>query len=273
MINMKFSSLVVAVSTISIMGFVEAACNCSSSYAGNYIVNTSRLPLTMRSGHGTGYSKVASIPKGATVYVSASNGTWAHVIYNGRTGYASMQYLKKVNQPTPVSNANAVANQVKNKIWWMKDNLYGYKHGTRYTGASQCRGFANNVYTCLFSGVSRISGYTNDNFGASSYAGSYQVARIAWFRSSDVSTVKNFFMKGKPGYFVQMGRRNRKNSSGNAQAPHSAILAGVFDGGCDFYEANTDGRNTIYLRWYTWDALANNNLGFTMYAPNRYQLK
>ena len=62
----------------------EAACNCSSNYAGSYIVNTSKLPLTMRSGHGSNYAKIASIPKGAKVYVSASNGSWAHVSYNGR---------------------------------------------------------------------------------------------------------------------------------------------------------------------------------------------
>lgn len=74
------------------------SCGCSNSYAGNYIVNTSRLPLTMRSGHGSNYGKVTSIPKGTTVTVSASNGTWAHVNYNGSDGYASMQYLKKVEE-------------------------------------------------------------------------------------------------------------------------------------------------------------------------------
>lgn len=155
----------------------------------------------------------------------------------------------------------------------MKANLGGYIHGTKYTEYGQCRGFANKVYTYLFPGVSSITGYTSDNFGASSYPGSYKVGRIAWFGSGDVNTVKSLFRNAKAGYFVQMGRRNKKNSSGNAQAPHSAILAGVYDGGCDFYEANTDGQNTIQLNWYTWDALASRNVGFTIYAPNKYVLK
>lgn len=261
----------------------EAACNCSSNYAGSYIVNTSKLPLTMRSGHGSNYAKIASIPKGAKVYVSASNGSWAHVNYNGRNGYASMQYLKKVSQQNTIfsgvirgvenaTNLN-VTTQVKDRIYWMKSNLNGYKNGARYTGSGQCRGFANNVYTYLFPGVQRISGYTNDNFGASRFDGSFKVDRIADFAPNDVNTVKNFFRKAKPGYFVQMGRRYSLNSSRDAAKPHSAILAGVYDGGCDFYEANADNKNTIQLNWYTWNKLADMNKGYTLYAPQNYRLK
>ena len=103
------------------------SCGCSNSYAGIYIVNTSRLPLTMRSGHGSNYGKVTSIPKGTTVTVSASNGTWAHVNYNGSDGYASMQYLKKVEEGSistglkkgiegSISKSNASTSIVQQKI-------------------------------------------------------------------------------------------------------------------------------------------------------------
>ncbi len=71
-------------------------CRCSTDYAGEYCVSTSSLPLTMRGGHGTGYPSVASIPKGARVYVSRADGNWAHVEWNGRTGYCSMSYLTKI---------------------------------------------------------------------------------------------------------------------------------------------------------------------------------
>ncbi|MBQ7048541.1 MAG: InlB B-repeat-containing protein, partial [Clostridia bacterium] len=74
-------------------------CSCSTSYAGIYICTTSNLNLTIRSGHGSSYSAIGSIPPGATVTVSKASGTsssdWAHVTYNGVTGYASMQYLSK----------------------------------------------------------------------------------------------------------------------------------------------------------------------------------
>ena len=81
-------------------GSGEAECSCSDSYAGNYVCSTSTTPLTIRSGHGTSYSSIGSIPSGATVYVSKASGSssndWAHVSYNGITGYASMKYLKPV---------------------------------------------------------------------------------------------------------------------------------------------------------------------------------
>lgn len=72
-----------------------SGCNCSESYAGDYVVTTNSQPLTMRSGHGTGYSAIASIPKGSVVYVSKSDGSWAHVNWEGHEGYCSMQYLTR----------------------------------------------------------------------------------------------------------------------------------------------------------------------------------
>lgn len=74
----------------------SAPCTCSTDYAGDYIVNTNSQPLTMRSGHGTGYGVVTTIPKGSQVYVSKSDGSWAHVEWNGYNGYCSMDYLKKM---------------------------------------------------------------------------------------------------------------------------------------------------------------------------------
>ncbi|MCR5835218.1 MAG: SH3 domain-containing protein [Lachnospiraceae bacterium] len=85
-------------------------CNCVTSYAGNYVVATDDSPLLMRSGHGTGFSKVTSIPKGATVKVTKANGSWAHVEWNGYKGYSSMLYLKKAdtaNKKNTGSGANA----------------------------------------------------------------------------------------------------------------------------------------------------------------------
>lgn len=103
-------------------------CNCSTSYAGNYTCTTSSAPLTIRSGHGTSYSSIGSIPSGATVYVSKADGTWAHVTYNGVSGYASMEYLKKQG------SGHAETPTIK---WWVSDSEYGdtpssFKQGNRY---------------------------------------------------------------------------------------------------------------------------------------------
>ena len=69
-------------------------CDCSREYEGNYKCVVDGSTLNIRSGHGTSYSKLGSIPDGAIVYVSKSNGEWAHVYYNGISGFASMQYLE-----------------------------------------------------------------------------------------------------------------------------------------------------------------------------------
>ncbi len=75
-------------------------CRCSSDYAGEYYVSTNSLPLTMRSGHGTGYSTVTTIPKGSRVYVSKADGSWAHVEWDNHRGYCAMSYLTRVEQQT-----------------------------------------------------------------------------------------------------------------------------------------------------------------------------
>lgn len=71
------------------------SCDCSISYAGTYVVNTDNSSLIMRSGHGTGYSIITTIPEGTEVKVTKGNGSWAHVEWNGYSGYCSMEYLKK----------------------------------------------------------------------------------------------------------------------------------------------------------------------------------
>lgn len=106
-------------------------CKCSTSYAGNYTCTTSSINLTIRSGHGTSYSAIGSIPPGATVYVSKASGTsnsdWAHVEYKGVSGYASMEYLKKqaTHAETPTIS------------WWLSSTEYGdspssFKAGNSY---------------------------------------------------------------------------------------------------------------------------------------------
>lgn len=79
--------------TNSIYATEAVICNCSVEYMGYYTVNTESTSLNLRSGHGTGFSIITSVPKGAIVYVSKADGMWVHVEYNGYTGYCAMNYL------------------------------------------------------------------------------------------------------------------------------------------------------------------------------------
>ena len=75
-------------------------CQCDSKNAGTYVVKSTVDQLRIRSGHGTNYSILGNIPKGAKVTVLKASGKgssdWAHVTYNGISGYASMEYLTQV---------------------------------------------------------------------------------------------------------------------------------------------------------------------------------
>ncbi len=133
-------------------------CNCSTSYAGTYTVNTSQYPLTMRSGHGTGYSAVTTIPKGTEVTVTKGDGTWAHVEWNGHSGYCAMEYLvRKSNNPKGVVDSlNGGANSIELAGWaFDSDNLGAGLEIHVYIGeechpivANLERKDVNNVYGC-----------------------------------------------------------------------------------------------------------------------------
>ena len=266
------------------------SCGCSNSYAGNYVVNTSKLPLTMRSGHGSNYSKIASIPKGVTVSVSAGNGTWAHVNYNGRDGYASMQYLKKVGAENVssglikgvegvISKNSTSSSLVKEKI----ENLYTQHYNVAQKG--NCYYFAKSVFNRLFGAVA--NGINNgDNTYLDNYSNAYIVKKVHDVNYTEgrykvnipvnanyIKQVKEAFFASKPGYFVQMALRKKANSKGDCGSPHSAIVYKVEDDGVTFYEANWT-KNTVSIsRKSSWNTFASDIIGFTIYAPNNYKLK
>lgn len=129
---------------------VSSGCNCSTSYAGEYYVSTSSMPLTMRSGHGSGYSSVASIPKGQTVYVSKADGAWAHVSWNGISGFCSLQYLtRKATIKNPVGVLDSVVDKM-NEI---------RVAGWAFDGDDSSRSIAVHVYIGGPAGSSGAEGF------------------------------------------------------------------------------------------------------------------
>lgn len=80
-------------------GVTPEGCDCSQEYAGTYVCTTETADLLIRSGHGTSCSVVGYIPAGAQVTVTKASGDgdddWAHVIYEGVSGYSSMKYLAR----------------------------------------------------------------------------------------------------------------------------------------------------------------------------------
>jgi len=236
-------------------------------------INTQSKNLNLR--NAPNGSIIGKLAKGTrvTIVQGDSNG-WTRVRTNsGQEGYVSSQYVA-IDGNTPSGGDTINHNtDIYSHLERLANSISGYRMGTRYNGDGQCRGFANKVYLATFPGVSYISGYANRNYSASSFSGSYEAGRLFNFSSNDTASVKRLFQSVKIGAFVQMGRRGKLNSTGTAQAPHSAIVYNIMEDGVQFFEANTDGKNTIKVGTYSWQDLANKNQGFTIYMPNNYTLK
>lgn len=57
-------------------------------------VNTSSMNLNVRSGPGTGYTRVSSLAKGERILVLSESGNWSKVLYHGnKIGFVSSQYI------------------------------------------------------------------------------------------------------------------------------------------------------------------------------------
>ena len=67
------------------------------------VVATNGSNLNVRSGAGTGYTKIGSLAKGERVIVLSRSGSWSHILYHGiKTGYVSSQYLAGSSSDSPL---------------------------------------------------------------------------------------------------------------------------------------------------------------------------
>jgi N-acetylmuramoyl-L-alanine amidase/SH3-like domain-containing protein len=68
--------------------------------------------LNLRSGAGTTFSILLTIPSGTELTIESVEGSWAKVSYGGKTGYVSVDYLQAVTVTDPVSPETPVATSV-----------------------------------------------------------------------------------------------------------------------------------------------------------------
>ncbi|MBO5226630.1 MAG: SH3 domain-containing protein [Ruminococcus sp.] len=91
MLTYDWGEATVPAATTVTTAVTEPVIEFTEDGAGTYTVNATSL--NMRSGPGTSYSIILSIPNEAQVTVTATGGNWAKVSYNGYEGYCSMDYL------------------------------------------------------------------------------------------------------------------------------------------------------------------------------------
>ncbi|GAB4477371.1 MAG: hypothetical protein Kow00124_20510 [Anaerolineae bacterium] len=71
-----------------------AAAPAAQQVSGGGVTATTTGALRMRSGPGTSYAHLLSLPAGTTVPVSARRGDWLQVSYNGTTGWVAGWYCR-----------------------------------------------------------------------------------------------------------------------------------------------------------------------------------
>ena len=69
--------------------------------------------LRLRSGRGTNYKTLTTIPKGKSISISDVSNGWGKTSYSGKNGYVSMQYVKKNNSK---SRATEEVPSAENKL-------------------------------------------------------------------------------------------------------------------------------------------------------------
>lgn len=81
--------------------YTTAECGCSTSYAGTYTTKNVTSYLNIRKEHSYTSDSIGRIPPNAIIPVSYGDGQWAHVTYDGVSGYANMDYMQKISEPAP----------------------------------------------------------------------------------------------------------------------------------------------------------------------------
>ena len=80
---------------VSVIFALTLAVSASAATAGGATTTTA---VNFRTGAGTNYGIISTLPAGTHVVVSSrSSGNWATVVYNGTVGYISSDYLKRAN--------------------------------------------------------------------------------------------------------------------------------------------------------------------------------
>ena len=118
-------------------------------------LNTGGSSLNMRSGPGTGYSKVGSIPANATLAITAEENGWYKTSYNGVTGYVSSAYVIVTETPVstggtapPTIPSTAPTSQKGDEIVAYAKEFLGvpYRYGANGPSSYDCSAFTYTVY-------------------------------------------------------------------------------------------------------------------------------
>ena len=90
---------IVLLMSLIVLPPIQASAASPKYYTGNY-TPSDRDGLNIRAGASTKYRVLTAIPYGKSFKVTAVSGDWGKTTYNGKTGYVSLRYAKRLS-PIP----------------------------------------------------------------------------------------------------------------------------------------------------------------------------
>lgn len=88
----------------------QEICNCTNMYTGQYVVQSADLNkdgITVYSGHGIYNYILGTIYNGQTIYITKSDGVWAHIqLQDGSEGYIMLSDLKTFQHVSKIGDIN-----------------------------------------------------------------------------------------------------------------------------------------------------------------------
>ncbi len=183
------------------------------------VVSTDYLPLNVRSGPGTSYSRIGSLSKGKTVIVLSSSNGWSKILYAGtKTGYVSAQYLAGNSGYSAMYLAVPAYKQADSRWAWVTLGSSGKtmaKIGCATTGIAMMESYRTGT-TIYPDAMSKKLSYTSsgDVYWPSHF-------KVTYPDGNYLQDIYNILKQGKP---VLIGGRS---TSG---AQHWVLITG-FQGG------------------------------------------
>lgn len=145
--------------------YVTPVSDTASSYDGIKVTSNGRL--NMRSGAGTSYSIVTTLPSGAVAKLISTHSNWYKVTYNGYTGFVSADYCQLVDYDAAVS-VDSIRESVVAYAKTFLGTKYVYGGNTPETGFD-CSGFVKYVLAEY--------GYSIPRTSASQYSATARISK------------------------------------------------------------------------------------------------
>ena len=161
--------------------------------------------LNMRSGAGTSYSVVSSLPDGTIVEIVGINNGWYKIQYGGKTGYVSSDYMVTVKDSVgsrstaEAASSSAIGDQI---VAYAKQFLgVPYVYGGNGPNCFDCSGFTKYVYAHFGVTLNRTATDQLAN-GTSVSKSQLQPGDLVFFRANTTKPVSHVGIYIGNGQFI-----------------------------------------------------------------------